>query len=461
MEENLEKYKYSAPENVALDYTPEELKISADTVDNREEVIEKGEDKFADSGRPNLDLMPDEQKKLYKEKEKRDLEAIDKALSDGVIDKVTHDALYKSYENSWEKHQEMVEQIVRMMGGAPKAVKYKNLYNGKTDEETPYFIEHVRPDTSMVLEYEVNAPWRPENELPDSKGEKTTISFVISPLKNVERAIEKVKIGGQYDTERKKELAKLKPGQTPEEAGLSKSKLRLPHERLKDVYRLTILAPFYDDLQAFCNMMVENNWATKSSRPSKYLDNDVSNAEEFYRNSKNYRDIKLHMPFGNESAEIQGKLEGQFDADTLTHYIYAKTRGLPSKFKTAVTEGYKRLINRKMLNGMRTIQNINTKAYSDYNDKVLSRVKKSEDRARACGVKPDNNGTYAVARKIIKEAFLVRSAVALMPDSFAKSAAWVRDVVKRYWSVIADKYLVKLGPKDLYRPWCHQKEKGR
>ena len=163
------------------------------------------------------------------------------------------------------------------------------------------------------------------------------------------------------------------------------------------------------------------------------------------------------MPFCCVSAEIQGKLEGQVEADSLTHDVYAMTRMLPEKFGKTDTEGGKWVYNRAMNNAVLDIQNINTKAYTDYNEiGVLSRVKRAEYRAKACGIKPDKDGTYPIAKKIIKQAFLVRSAVALMPNSFEKSPAWMRDVAKRYWSVIADKYLVKLGPKDLHREWCHE-----
>ncbi len=459
---------YSNPKGISLDFDVDDIKIPGDAIDNRSDIIKKGIEKFSDYGKPNLDLTTEELKEKYKEKENNDLKQIDKAFAENKIDEKTRDFLYDYFKDSWQKHDDFKKQLNVALGGAPKSIKYINFYDGKIDEETPYFDEHVRPDTTMVYEYEINAPWRPENELPDSKGEKITIRVLKPMMKDVMRTIEKVKIGGKYDLECKKELAKLKPGQTIEEAGLDKRKLRLPYERMRDILRCTILAPRYDDVQAIHDRLIENNLALNSSRPSKYLDNDVKNAEEFFKNSKNYRDNKLYLyvPTSDNKtllAEVQGKIETQyFKADILSHFFYEDAREFQEKFHEAETEGDKLLLNRKIYNKMLDIQNVNTQAFTYCNLEVFRDMKFAEERAKASGVKPNEDGTYPVSKKIAEKCLLVRSSIALMPNSFDKYPAWCRDICKRYKDIIAEKYLVKLGPKDLHREWCHEgKNRGR
>lgn len=445
--------EFSDPNSVNLVFDVEqELKIPLDTVDNRNEILEHlNKTAIEEYGRPNLNLSREEleQKRLLKVSE--NLKKIDESFKKGEIDKETKDFLYEYYTNSSELYDEFKHALNKVFGCPPKSIKYINLLEGKIDEETPYFEEHVGPDTTMVYEYEIDAPWRVENQIPGIVPSKIKIQVVVPQMKDVERAIEKIKIGGKYDQERQKELAKLKPGQTIEEAGLDKAKLRTPLQKMKDILRCSILAPRYDDVVGVYNLLMTNGSAVKSSRPSKYLDNDPKNAELFFKNIQNYRDMKNYLPIKLANSllsffcEVQCKLDVQFfKADNLTHLIYEKIRKLKENFYKTKTEGDKHLINSKIYMGMLDIQMIYRKTFDYYNINVMRDARILEDKLKALGYKPEKDGTFKWCRRLLDNNLLVRSSIAVTDETFEKAPAWAKDMYNRYRDNIVKKYLVNL-----------------
>ncbi|MBE6445313.1 MAG: hypothetical protein E7019_04595 [Alphaproteobacteria bacterium] len=443
--------EYSDPNSVPLVLDIEDIKIPLDTVDNRLELINNAsEDVVSGYGRPQLNLSKEEIRRKYRKKDLENLKILKKYYDKGIIDKETYETLCDYFGNSEELYEGVKKSLNEFMGCEPKAIKYINLLDGTIDHETPYFDEHIGPDTTMILEYEIPAPWRVENKIPDGKEEKITVRIIVPMMKDVIRTIDKVKIGGKYDLERQKELAKLKPGQTIEEAGLDKPKLRKPIEKLKDVFRCTLLAPRFDDILALYTRSIAEGRVTKSSRPSKYLDNDVKRAQEFFKNSKNYRDMKnyLHIyGLGGKRffCEMQYKTEIQFfKADTLTHPEYEITRKLQEMFYNAKTEGDRQVLNAKIYKQLLSMQKINANGFELYNLSVMQDMRKAEDRLKALGIKPEKDGTYALCRELADKCLLVRSSMALTDETFDNSPAWAKDIYKRYSKDIDKKYLVDI-----------------
>ena len=299
IELNAKKQEFSDPEAIELILDVEDIKIPQDTVDNRMEIIDNSNKvDVSEYGRPRLDLTPEEIKEQRSLQEKADLKEINDSYNKGEIDKETKEFLESYFGNPEELYEGFKSSLNALFGCAPKSIKYINLLEGKIDEETPYFEEHVGPDTTMVYEYEIDAPWRLENQIPDNIQERITVRVIVPKMKGVRRAIEKVKIGGKYDLERQKELEKLSSGKVSDVSELDQAKLRTPLQKMKDILRCTVLTPRYDDLVELFNRSVESGNVTKSSRPSKYLDNDVKNAQAFFKNGKNYRDMKNYLHVG-------------------------------------------------------------------------------------------------------------------------------------------------------------------
>jgi len=455
---NIEENKqdvFSQPEAISLVLDVEDIKIPQDTVDNRQEIIEHSNvAELAEYGRPQLNLSKQGISKKHREKDAENLKLIDESYAKGEIDEETRDFLYGYFLNSRKIYDDFKKSVSDSFGRAPKSIKYINLLDGNIDNETPYFDEHVGPDTTMVYEYEIDAPWRLENKIPDAPMERITVTVVMPMMKDVSRAIEKVKKGGKYDLERQKELSKLLPGQTPEDAGLDKAKLRTPLQKMKDILRCTVLAPRYDDILAIYTDNLDRGRATKSSRPSKYLNNDTRNASAFFKNNKNYRDMKnyLHVSSGRGDrlffAEVQYKTNVQFfKADIKTHTEYEEARQLQQKFYETQTEGDKMILNTRIYNHLLNIQRFNRTAFDDYNISVLQDMRKMEDRLKRAGVKAEKDGTYKLCRDLADANILVRSSIALTDDTFKNSPAWIKDIYKRYSKNIDKKYLVDLRTK--------------
>lgn len=439
----------------------EEIKIPQDTVDDRNEMIQNhiNYDLVENYGRPRLDFTDEEIAQNQKKMDSDNLAVIDQSYKDGIIDEETREFLKQYYTNGHEVYEHFKESLDELFGCHPKSIKYINLMTGDIDHDTPYFDEHVAPQNTMMYEYEIEAPWRLENKILGHPTERVSIKVIMPKMKSIQRVLEKVRIGGKYDLERKDELKK-------QEAGLpaDKAKLRTPIQKLKDVLRCTILAPRYDDITALYEYSLATEKSTKSSRPSKYLDNDVKNKAAFFNNIKNYRDMKnyIHVDDGKGNrlyGEVQYKTEIQFFmADVKTHLEYEKARKYQQMFYEAMTEGDKKLLNTQIYICLLNIQKLNSSSFERYNLSVLQDMRKVEDQLKRRGIAPQPDGTYPICRELLDKNLLVRSSMALMDDSFDKSPAWVRDVYARYYKNIDAKYLVDLRG---YKPYFKEaKNKG-
>lgn len=424
----------------------EDIKIPQDTVDNRKEIIDSGSNKkIINYGRPQLNLDIEELNAQQRKIDKDNLAVIATSFAKGEIDEEARHYLMQYYRDGTAVYEHFKESLNGLFGTQPKSIKYINLLTGDIDNDTPYFNEHVGPQNTMMYEYEINAPWRLENQIPGAGGEKISIKVIMPKMKSIERVLEKVRKGGKYDLERQAELKKLEAGQPADQA-----KLRTPIQKLKDVLRCTILAPRYDDITALYNYGLEMGKTSKSSRPSKYLDNDVKNAAAFFKNIKNYRDMKtyLHVPDQNGErlfGEVQYKTEVQFFmADIKTHLEYEQARKYQQMFYESLTEGDKKLLNTKIYLCLLNIQKLNSQSFERYNLSVLQDMRKMEDKLKASGCSPTADGTYPLCKQLLDKNLLVRSSMALMDNSFSKSPAWVRDIYRRYYKNIDAKYLVDL-----------------
>ena len=251
----------------------------------------------------------------------------EESFAKGEFDEETRDTLIEYYQNGEEIYTAFVDSVNEMFSSDPVSKKYINLLEGEVDNKTMYYDEHIGPQSSMILEYELEAPYSVENSIVEIENQyhaqeaakkgrnfrpkecaKRRICLILPMMKDVERAIEKVKRGGEYDREYCKEKAKIISGKTPEESGCDMAKLRKPIVKFRDAIRCTVLGPFYEDILNLYNKSLEENKAIKSSRKSKYLSNDTQNREEFFKNLKNYRDMKNYMKV-NISEDLHNKLE--------------------------------------------------------------------------------------------------------------------------------------------------------
>ena len=90
------------------------------------------------------------------------------------------------------------------------------------------------------------------------------------------------------------------------------------------------------------------------------------------------------------------------------------------------------------------IQKLNSQAFEDYNFSVLHDVRKMEDRLKRAGVRPEQDGSYSLCRRLIDANLLVRSSKALTDETFANVPAWVKEIYVKYKKNIDKKYLVDI-----------------
>ncbi|MDR1694664.1 MAG: hypothetical protein LBR70_05715 [Lactobacillaceae bacterium] len=118
--------------------------------------------------------------------------AISKKIADSKIDKDTRDHLAKHYENTMFLYGNMYYLLQRSLGKA-KQISYKDLSSG---DKMPLFHENMKPVSSSLRC--VTPMTSVEIEFVDKYGKP--LILILPGVKNVERAIEKVKIGGKYHT---------------------------------------------------------------------------------------------------------------------------------------------------------------------------------------------------------------------------------------------------------------------
>ena len=434
-------------------------------------------------GKPRKDLTKEQIDEIQLNDDDNNINIIMDSFAKGEINQETKDVLIQYYQNGMEIYAAFVEATNELFDAEPISKNYINLLEGDVDKKTMYHNQHIGPKTTMILDYEIDAPYTIENDIiaienakiqQDSilkvksfrpkSSPKRKVSLILPMMKNVARSIEKVKVGGEYDREYKKELAKIIPGKTAEESGCDKAKLRKPIDKFRDALRCTIIAPFYEDILYLYNKSLSTDKAIKSSRKSKYLDNDVNNRESFFNNLKNYRDMKNYLKVDvNQEisgvyekrgksrtktgflAEVQYKTEKQFyEGDILTHKEYEVARKLQQSYHGLTLDADKMLCNRKIYSRLLNIQNINRQTFSGYNDFIMEHAKEYEDRLVKSGVDSNKDGSFDLISKFLEKNMFVRSSVALQHDSFAKSGAVVQEIYSKYKPVVDKKYLVDI-----------------
>lgn len=128
--------------------------------------------------------------------------AIPEKLIETKIDLETRDYLAKHYTNTMFKYGNMYYLLQKSLG-EPVRIKFKDLKTGKkvalyheNGEPVSSSLRCVTPSTSVEIEYT------------DKYGK--SLYLTLPGMKNVERAIEKVKIGGKYDTAYKEDAKKIR-----------------------------------------------------------------------------------------------------------------------------------------------------------------------------------------------------------------------------------------------------------
>ena len=346
--------------------------------------------------------------------------------------------------------------------------------------------------------------------------------YVIMPgFKDIRRIIDKIKLpvydkdgkrvsrGGKYyeqyqkevkaaKAKCKKELEKYTYGSDEykmaqaaiktKEATLIK-KIPKPHERIKDIVRLTICRKYYPDTKETLDLFVAApQYGVKQEEIKDAFHGNSSNHEDY--GPKNYRETRVILEMKKDGkpfkVELQIKIIKLYEGDIQTHGNYAgeeneesrddnillishqntKDKGLrfwEENKKRYPLEGDRDLIEMKIFSKNLEAQSINKKQLREYNLQVLDKAFRLEDAKRANGKgydsksrNPINNKEYPIYKDIsnfIEENFLYRPFKAfdmekrfnvtneeLRSLGLVITADQLDDLFDRYTGVILSKY---------------------
>lgn len=329
---------------------------------------------------------------------------IEKALKDKVINKETAEYLHGIYDDSMKTYKMLYSSITNtildrygnkadksrrkakktglsaLLGRkiqdeefGPQAINAINLETGEVElnpaydasdkKYKEYHPRHVTPFTSMRLVFY------------DYRGNPL---YVIMPgLKNVKRAIDKVRLpaydnqgqplpdshGGKYFENYVRDVNRTytrlaREGKSEKEIFAELKKVEKPHERLRDVLRLTILRKYLSDIRETEEILLENRDLHINAKESR----DGYKRENI--NDKNYRDMKVypHLDIDGRkaAAEIQIKIIKFYEGDIRTHDIYAGTQSEINPNDLSVT--YQKTSERGLRYWLENLKNFTTEA---------------------------------------------------------------------------------------------------
>lgn len=375
-------------------------------------------------------------------RDKDALEQIKQAYCDGVIDKSSTDMLTKYYKNSMKAYDKMFKALHSVFGD-PIDIKGVNT---ETGELTTAYMEHVTPNTKMIFEY-VDG--------------KNPVYLTLPGMKDVERAIAKVKKGSQY----------YKDAQA--------GKYEKTCDGLKDILRCTVSVKYYSSIKKIMYSFKNSSKIILDDKDikDKFFDNSLLDSDKLQQQNlekdkcynkfseKNYRDTKIYISLEDDlKVECQLKIQPLEAADQYTHGLYEVVRVLKDKLDT-ITDSKEHEQARLQINDIQfSIQYINSYGVEKYNQNVpenrkirvnnsldngienynlivLDKVKRMEDINRRNGYHPNKDGRYDDCAQFIEDNFLVRPFQVLNRSNPLPTASdTLKEVFGRYYFDIEKKY---------------------
>ncbi len=360
------------------------------------------------------------------------LELIEQAYLDGKIGKETKEHLEFYYEDQMEAYRQLFRLVVNSFGGYEKFSNFTFSVIDPITEETIIEktddIKYITPNTRIVITQT------------DSKNNPLYIT--LPGIKNINRAIEKVKCGGLYDLAYQKDA--FGSAYTP-----SENRPEKPHERLRDVLRFSLSVKRYEDVlfweQIFNNLP---NASMQSLKKDKFCNNCLDNTERF--SNKDFRNLVLYLsipntnkPGGHFTVEVQIKITSLEKGDKQTHPIYREIRKLKDEIsfcKDEVEIQRKQLLIKK-LNHQIAVINLN--AINNYNSKdVIEKVMRMERQFKILGIQQDPDGTYPECCDFLQKNFLVYPNTKInLQHPFPRATEEQTEIFNRYKKILAQKYM--------------------
>ncbi|MFI3242446.1 MAG: hypothetical protein R3Y43_07755 [Alphaproteobacteria bacterium] len=366
------------------------------------------------------------------QKDIKALAKINRAEKKGEITSEGADYLRMYYTDSMSVYRQMYS-VFDSVFGEEENFKIVDPVTKKTilDEDEAH-LKHVTPNTCAIF------------RIPFGKS-KNPLFFTMPGVKNVDRAIEKIKIDGKYKGN---------------------------HKKLNDVLRVSISGKRLEEIenvyQEFLKM--PGIKIDEKETKDKFCGNDVKRADEF--TEKNFRNkvFFIHLPNGLK-VEVQLKITALEMVDDLTHKMYEEQRKINESSSLSQREKETRTLNIDRSIGM-----LYRLGIEKYNQKVLEKVVRKESRykAKISNKKPSKDGVYSDCIKIIQDNFLARPKQMLVeteplfdltPDLkrqigyeglstelkhlFRDASPEVKDVFNRYKKYILPKYRGVLSQKDI------------
>lgn len=397
--------------------------------------VPSSQDKFYGMSKSEIDF----------EQQMRDIDAVERisqAYAEGIIDKDSADMLKMYYKDSMTVYDKMFKALHSVFGD-PIDIKGVNTENG---EISTAYMEHVTPSTKMIFEY-VDG--------------KNPVYLTLPGMKDVDRAIEKVKIGGKYYRD------------------AQDGKYERPCDGLKDILRCTISVKYYSSIKKIMNSFKNSPYIKLDNKytKDKFFDNNLLDVDKLNQpytkkddcynkfSEKNYRDTKPYIDLDDGLiVECQLKIQSLEAADQYTHGLYEVLRVLKDNINNiSDPKEYEKM--RLQINDIQfSIQYINSFGVEKYNQNVpqerlvrvdksinngienynlmvLDKVKRMEDINRRGGQKPNKDGRYADCAKFIEDNFLVRPFQVLNRSNPLPTASEnLKEVFGRYYFDIEKKY---------------------
>lgn len=299
--------------------------------------------------------------------DKKNIDAIEKACSDGRIDEATRDYLINLYTNSMDSFREVFLYIGKCFG-APKAAVHAYDYETDSVLNKPITISDINPSEPYLVNHRLDEDPMRNQFFATTRGHQidlavsSIVTVIVGAQKSTSRSLDK--ITGKYYNDYVNEVAQtayMVIGRTKRVASaraisdkihetFSKSfitdasakvlgiigsghenisvelvraldKIRTPYARLEDVWRIKCLFDLVPQARTFieriCNMWPDKIIAVRD----KFFD---------ITNPRGYRDAKLILNIGTGDKVIPMEIICQvrtfFEFEHQTHGVYEKAR---------------------------------------------------------------------------------------------------------------------------------------
>lgn len=313
---------------------------------------------------------------LQKDIDKKSQRYIILAAEQNLISQEDVDYLMPYFKDSMTLYGKFFDILVGALG-RPQGCYRNDLEAGEEDNKN-YSQTYITPSNSMLLTY--------SNLIEDPDLEENDVFLSLPGMKNIVRAVEKIKKGGKYDQAYQQDLEDLENlyPQKGEEYQKQKAKIQKPYQRLKDILRATISVPTYEMIDKVIDKIVsQGNFKVVETR-DKFNANKSAQDDNFYNNKKNYRDKKICFEKNGYVFEIQFKVQHLEKADKLSHKLYEQLRQKLDEYANTSKNNHTRReqLHKEIIWLERDIQNINRQGIDDYNAFILETALKKDTRLK-------------------------------------------------------------------------------